>query len=193
MPVVITGRKELAMTNFTSISTRTLTSAEVKKLGLPVASAKAIKTLPIFEIDLDCFIVPNKLGKVSDLALAKPNSDLLQQVGKLNHWTISEDDELVELWFVSRSQDLVSDNCHDHGINHYDEYISFPVWCLPKSFVRDQKEGNFLQLKLPAYINKRAEGLGAQRECVLRANIRFAQKDYRYRTFGNFEEVLAQV
>ena len=113
-----------------------------------------------------------------------------------------KDESFVQIWYVTPH--IEDSNWCAHTINGYKELKKGwrPISeYLPKCLFEGHKEGDCITVDLPIrkWITKdEAEELGIVCDgCCLKATIKvqlqLAQQKYRYRRFGNFEDVLARV
>lgn len=144
--------------------------------------------------NLDTFIIPNSASLVTDWMTPSQQERMTKKAEKISAVAgcgfDAANDKLVQLWFVG----MGSENLVDHATMAEDENGNQYVLCadierLPETLFRGHKEGDVIEVPLPAT----CKGEDGNIEVVLNAKIKLNQRDYRYRRFGNFEEVLAQV
>lgn len=143
---------------------------------------------------LEAFIIPNSANLVTDWMIPSQQERMAEKAKKISAVAgcgfDATSDKLVQLWFVG----MGSENLVDHATMAEDENGNEYVLCadierLPEAVFRGHKEGDVIEVPLPAT----CKGKSGNIEVVINAKIKLNQRDYRYRRFGNFEEVLAQV
>lgn len=122
------------------------------------------------------FVIPNHSRKVSDY-------DNQRAEALVNLYGCSLAEPMVQIWTHNADQDNWSDHgdpynrTFDHGLRE----DLFPN-VFPKSFFEGMKEGDVIGIEM-----KDEDGNISHQNIVLK------QKGYRYESFGNFEDVLAQI
>lgn len=142
------------------------------------------------------FIIPNKASLAIDMM--NPSTKIRNQVeiAELNDLEYNEcSDHLINVW-IHADDVIKSDNISDHGIyTIIDEkkyYISCDCRFLGEHIFRGHKEGDVINLKLPAcMINKEYDEI--KEEIILDMQIELNQLGFRYNSFGPIEEVLEYV
>lgn len=143
-----------------------------------------------------CFIIPNRGGKIEDFmtGFQKELDERMQHISALNGQTFNRHhDWIAQIWWVSK--DLESDNLTDHGFRVIDEngvqwFGRTPSDHFPVKVFGDHKEGDEMEITYPITLSSHQHG---EKEVLLKLNVKLAQKDYRYRNFGDFEKVLKKV
>ena len=147
-----------------------------------------------------CFVIPNGAGYCHNFLLdsykeryTRYCTDLCQQKGLIFD---PDNDPLVQVWFGS--DDLGSDNLEAHGFWAEDENYSFRYGYLPLPLIKDIKEGDTMDLEFE--IEKEMVREGEKHKYIeygekdrIKLHITFDQRSYRYRNFGNFEDVVRKV
>jgi hypothetical protein len=105
------------------------------------------------------------------------------------------------VWFVTPGSE--DSNWYCHTINGYEELKGWkPISeYLPKSLFEGHKEGDCITINLPIHKwleNDKYELIGCDRyyleaSATIKVQLQLAQQKYRYRRFGNFEDVLTRV
>lgn len=165
------------------------------------------------EINCDIFIIPNKAACINKQyyigeKLMKRSEELATENGFIYYPEVTR---MVQIWCVGQG----SDNMQDHGF-HYKvgdkEYSFYFDSYLPESALRFHNEGDIITLKMPfrpRYVFSKDEGGKKLWDKVIdfeddpeapeaptfyfTVNMKLNQRDYRYKNFGNFEEVLNTV
>lgn len=141
------------------------------------------------------FAIPNKALFIKELGEGDQEKvrKLAESLCAANGATFDpENDILVELWFMADEPCFA--NMRGYFFNFKDE-VDGRIWSgntttywVPMKLVRDKKEGEVFNLKYP--INFYCEEGGIPREMLLDMTVSVEQTLWRYRHFGNFEEVL---
>ena len=134
-----------------------------------------------------------------------------------------ENDKLVQLWFVGKEScgsENLQDHGFHVGIDGYNYYFGAGIVpsFLPPVIFDGKKEGDVISVTIPlkpnrtydlpieemldmdrkemrshvVFFDEEGEG-GNGPEVFITFNIRLNQRDYRYRSFGDFEDVVARV
>lgn len=155
--------------------------------------------------DVEMFIIPNHASKYGSEYLLSSCKEDMNKLASLNGIELTEDSMLVQVWMTS--DQLASDNLGSHGfrfINKNGELClcksySKSLNMIPADLLKDLKEGDSVDILLPVYcesiesIYDDSKNKDGMYQAVLNAHITAAQKKYRYRRFGNFEDVLIHV
>ena len=159
-------------------------------------------------IEADVFVVPNpafRPYKELDFGSAKFVNELaVQLAGKLSalnsHLKYGDkinvlpamEDKYIEVWIATRGDDQSNWSCH--GIDQLDHKWFPEVERLPASLFAGKKEGDVVTFSMPI-IRKDLDDDGE--DIIIKkwqkVSLCLKQRDYRYRGFGNFEEVLERV
>ncbi len=122
-----------------------------------------------------------------------------------------DNDPIVQVWFTSsynedlcndylKDDNLKSDNLEAHGFWTDGAYYSFRYGYLPLPLIKDIKEGDNMDLEFE--VEKEIVIKDGKRKYLeygygeknrINLHITFDQRSYRYRNFGNFEDVVRKV
>ena len=143
------------------------------------------------EMSVDVFIIPNGITTVKD-ALTKLAKDselkLIKRVQSMNQlpgcqaWNDDLANEpMVQLWWVSTSPEMPSENLVYHGFDDMDgDHHCFSSEYFPARLFSCSKEGDVITLSVPL--------TGEDTVAVVHATL--AQTKYRYASQGNFDDLL---
>lgn len=145
------------------------------------------------EFNAEAFIVPNHAGKLKDF-WSKSTSEQVKEIATnvLGNKPV-EDETYVQMWYVAK--DIGCDNLVDHGANveidGEKHIIGLRSCYLPYTLLRDKIEGDTVDVTFTNY----ARGLDDEPGygIPITMHVTLNQKDYRYRRFGEFQEVLRGV
>lgn len=151
----------------------------------------------VLEGNLEVFIIPNKGGLVTNWLSESTQKRMIKditEIAELNGKEFDPDkDPLVQLWFTG----MGCDNLVDHYL-HAETEDSKRIYMrasnlghLPASFFEGKKEGDEIDLVFPATCE--VADTDDEIDITVKAKVTLAQTKYRYRNFGNFEDVLRQV
>ena len=131
----------------------------------------------------DVFIIPNGLSVYEDLRIMQ---EFYKDLCELNG-VDPTGEQFVQVWICS--DELNTENMSCHGFRVNGNYMNAFCGDLPVSLVKDLREGDTVTVNFRAYpdIN-----MGSSDE-IITMNLKLNQSDYRYRRFGNFEEVLRRL
>ena len=147
----------------------------------------------------DIFIIPNPSFKTLDESFKLPSfmmdiNTIFYQNEDLNTNNVKiEDTRFIECWFCNPE----NDNWRDHGIKNLERgFEDDEYWRLSSSYVPDwifngHKEGDVVTFKMP--VERRCRKRCVLERAIVTLSVTLAQNKYRYRGFGNFEEVLKRV
>lgn len=135
--------------------------------------AMSIQESSRLTFDGEFFVVPNRAVKLGNYAQYVQKR--INMLALFNGIELSPDDEIVEVWIVN--EDI--DNLVDHGVCVIDEWVRPICGLVPLKLIKKMKEGETIGIMMPCNENKLLS-------CYLTA----AQKKYRYKNFGNFEDAL---
>ena len=154
--------------------------------SLPTLTTKVgLKKIHFPNIDSEMFVIPNKLGTVE--SMCRHNSymqDRLSAIAHVNKLQLSDDDQLVDLWIVIPG---ITDNLADHGFDTDKGHYCCGSTVVPQRLIDGIREGDSINLSFP--VRRYNETMWS----TLTLNVRAMQNEYRYRGFGRFEDVVAQV
>lgn len=148
----------------------------------------------IIEADGIGFIIPNN-GDHSDNF-----RDWIQKwympIVETNKISLEKNDYIVQVWSASE-EDLDSDNLERHGFTITEDgkriHYSPRMELLPASMFEGKVEGDTVTFDVPIHGFDEEGELDDEVIVTLRFNMKLCQREYRYRNFGNFEEVLKRV
>lgn len=139
----------------------------------------AIKTIKLAG---EMFIIPNSLTKVRDFVFTSYQEEL-KELCKLNNISDADNQYMLQIWVVIPE---MTDNLGDHGILINDEGYRCRCGNIPFDLVKDLKEGDTVTVKFDGWQNTdTADTVPVVFELELTAK----QLEYRYRSFGAWEEV----
>lgn len=119
------------------------------------------------------FVVPNRAGKLENYAQYVQKR--IDRLAQFNGIELTPNDEIVEVWIVNED----TDNLVDHGVRVIDEWVRPICGLVPLKLIKKMKEGETIGIVMPCNKNK-----------LLYCYLTAAQKKYRYKNFGNFEDAL---
>lgn len=118
----------------------------------------------------DLFIIPNKC------------SDVVDANGKVLNHRVQVWIPVFEGWDNKNSENII-----DHGLDLRDgKFVQVRGSVIDATPFLGKKEGEFVTLTLPAYV----EDGDDEEKVMIELKVRLNQSDYRYRSFGKFEDVL---
>ncbi len=153
---------------------------------------KATSTITITTETAKCFVVPNSMITANDLYNPETRIPWLEELARINNVKVADmaNEPLVELWFTDK-ESLGSENLCDHGftaeVNGEECFFVPSITYLPVSFFKDLKEGDKIHFTVP--IENPAVGIKASLVMTVELN----QRDFRYRRFGDFQDVLGSL
>lgn len=143
------------------------------------------------------FIIPNSSIRPEDCYSDSFREKLINHGKKLEELNenvqIEETERFVQLWF--HSKDLGSENIADHGFRLEDPdgetewFGRINAEYLPKSMLRNVKEGDIINVKFPVQIRK-DRNPETTKDIVLDMQLKCSQEFGRYRAHGKFHELL---
>ncbi len=166
----------------------------------PVEMKQSVDVNVFKDVDADAFIIPNGVPAIKSFfsSYQQRYSDLCQKIYEINGIDYDTEnlgeEKMLEMW-VTAKEDLDSENLGSHGfeleIEGVQNYCRFPNY-LPMRLFEGKEEGDIVSIILPiiAYTYKDDN---AKTELYLKFHIRLAQTEYRYRSFGRFEVLLARL
>ena len=165
---------------------------------------KTLETLENIVINGDIFIIPNRACKIDDYYEDFREKFLKEaiEICEINGFEFNKDeDHIIETWYLSN--ELGCDNIPDHDLyivydNKEYQIISTCGRQIPENFFRGHKEGDVVSVKLPCIIREshlphHKGNVDGDIETVVEFRLKLNQGDYRYRRFGEFEDVLRKV
>lgn len=160
-----------------------------------------------------CFVIPNGAGYCHEFVIDSYKeryirycTDLCAQKGiKFD----PDNDPIVQVWFASeydedldndylKEDNLGCDNLEAHGFWAGDTRYNFRYAFLPLPLIKDIKEGDTMDLEFEVTEemvreNGKRKFIDDGKEDHIKLHITFDQRSYRYRNFGNFEDVVRKV
>ena len=152
-----------------------------------------------------CFVVPNAAGYCRQFWL----KSIRERVEKYSKALCSqkgiefdpEHDKVVQVWFVSRyDEDLGNDYLKENNLNSSDmsshgfrmdgKHYNFRYCHLPYPLIKDVKEGDTIDLEFGVSTKDEDDNRTYD---TIKLHVTFDQRSYRYRSFGNFEDVVRKV
>jgi hypothetical protein len=147
------------------------------------------------DFDADIFIIPNSASMIKDFFNPEDQLKKMNAVCGVNGITFDpENDFIIETWYVA--DQLCCENIADHDIYFNDEdgnectLISDPGRFLPAKLFESHKEGETITVSLPMGLIKNYH---EEHDVVVKVHMTLNQGEYRYRRFGDFENVLDDV
>lgn len=144
------------------------------------------------ECNAKAFIVPNHSGKLEDFLFSSTRKDIKEIATSVLGKEPDKDERYVQMWYVV--EDLNCDNLGDHGarveIDGEKHNIRLASSFLPYSILKGKNDGDVVDVVFRntynAWINDDADAAGE----IVTMHVTLDQKNYRYRNFGSFQEVL---
>ena len=151
------------------------------------------------------FVIPNAAGYCRQFWLKsvgerveKYSKDLCSQKGIEFD---PEHDKVVQVWFTSKyNEDLKNDylkednlgsgDMSSHGFRMDGKFYYFKYSYLPYPLIKDVKEGDTMDLEFEVSTVDEDDNRTYE---TIKLHITFDQHSYRYRNFGNFEDVVRRV
>lgn len=149
------------------------------------------------------FIIPNHIDTLDQTRKLWNPEKLFGYIGQvnamkklyeLNNLEFSMDDSLFQYWIVLTDGITTADfRCHT-GLftdeNGEKCRVSAVVNNLPKKLFEGYREGDYIEINVPADIIRHSD---ESEHCILHLTLKLAQREYRYRNHGTFEEIMARV
>lgn len=146
-----------------------------------------------FEESFDGFIIPNTASHLSTYCVGRKE---LMELMVLNK--IVGDPVMIQTWLATPLNDNVVD--HLTTITLDGLVIVGRIMCgnIPHELLKDKREGDIVDVIFPFSINSITDEGGNSLPCetfdiTVLGHVTLAQKKYRYKTFGTFEQVLERV
>ena len=142
----------------------------------------------VLSIECDMFIVPNSFNRANSFVC---NADRYKESANVilvaNGLAEEADPLLMQVW-MSAEDTMGCENLNCHYGKYIDENGDVKpygqLWsCLPASLFKDAKEGDTVEVRVPAGVYHYSDKFDTMLKITL------AQTKYRYRSFGNFENV----
>lgn len=161
------------------------------------------KTTRVISTKASLFIVPNKASLAEKTMNPLTRIEKQIEIAELNGSVYDKySDHLINVW-IHADDVIKSDNITDHGISVIIDDKKYRIRCdcrfLSEHILRGHKEGDVINLKLPAYIvdaeydDEDEEDDEMREEIILDMQVGLNQLDFRYKSFGPIEEVLEYV
>lgn len=151
--------------------------------------------------EAEAFVIPNHAGAANDyLLFGEEKKKFLDKISQENGCgeLDFDNDPCCQLWFCS--DELDTKNLVDHGAfikmdNEEEIWIRPAIGVLPAKLFNDRKEGDTVVINIPWYPSFIYGGRSIENAepLSLVIHVKLNQHGYRYRSFGNFEEVLQYV
>ena len=151
------------------------------------------------EANVDFFIIPNRPSKFlegfqyenSAPGYINLRDERINDLANLNNIEIKKGEKLIQVWLTSKDE-LGSENLNDHGFRALSEsgeevHLHFNCHSLPVTMLNGKTEGDIIDIRIRCFER------GNKNEYELLMHARCCQSKYRYRRFGNFENVLAEL
>lgn len=155
-----------------------------------------------YKLNMDLFIIPNSARRVDGFieCFQEKNKEWFDTLANLNGYEADPDDFYVQIWGVESGaleDESLCENLWCHFLRVDDEegkwYCRFDKEFLPYSILKNWKEGESYEFRIPATLDARGKENDATKEVVFDCTITPKQLEYRYCRFGTFEEVLEKV
>lgn len=146
------------------------------------------------EFNAEAFIIPNRSGKLEDFVFSSTRKDTKEVAVSVLDREPDEDERYIQMWYVVK--DLNCENLVDHGasveLDGETYYIGMPTSFLPYSILKGKNDGDTIDV---TFRNSWDIDLDHEDEETVKItmHVTLNQKDYRYRNFGSFQEVLKKV
>jgi len=145
------------------------------------------------KFNADAFIIPNYAGPLEDFYLKSAQNEAKEIATNLLGKEPDENERYVEMWYGV--EDLDCDNLYAHGahvtVDGKDYYINIGSPFLPYSVLKDKNDGDTVDVVFHNAVRKRWNEDPEDITVIIHTTLN--QKDYRYRSFGSFNEVLRKV
>lgn len=126
-----------------------------------------------FSFSGDVFVIPNRVGTVGKLC--EHVQRRVYELAEINKMPIGSEDVLIGLWFVGEE----TENLVDHGTMFGGKHRRAKCNLIPAKLLMGLHEGEMLKINLPC-----------DNGDIIRCEVKAAQKKYRYRSFGSFEDAV---
>lgn len=139
------------------------------------------------------FIIPNGPITMEKLNFGKKR---IERIIELNQLTLNEDSFLIQVWSFDPNDD--DSNFQDHYIKGLPQYKIMRSSCkavprLPYELLKELKEGEVLRFKEEVLMENWERDGKMAIPIIINWELTASQLTTRYRRFGKFEEVLADV
>ena len=139
------------------------------------------------------FVIPNSAGHKNSYFDKGKHS--FMPIVEANSINLTDDDYIIQVW--GASEELESDNLTAHGFRFIEDgkkcWYSPRMELLPASIFAGKKEGDTVTFDVPMMGLDEEGDFTDKVVAVLRFHMTLNQHEYRYRSFGNFEDVVKRV
>ena len=142
-----------------------------------------IEKFDTIHLNADMFIIPNSVCTIDEYFISSFQKKMLDNC-KINGLVESPKEKMVQIWLTNE----LSDNIGCHGIKVNGKRYSVNCDCIPYSLIKNAKEGDVITVNFLGY--EKDEELNNVKTVVFEMNLKCNQKEYRYRSFGSFDEIL---
>ena len=158
------------------------------------------KTIVKRELNMEIFIIPNQGGYVSGFWTGvEKQTKIANMLCDLNGYDFDPNkDKVVQVWSCCSDCNNMQDHFfHASDDNGKDYRFRFPSAYIPAKIFEGYKEGDSLdivyKMKPSDWDLEEVEDMESIPEFEFTFHTTLAQTKYRYRSFGNFEDVLVRV
>ncbi|MBR6289245.1 MAG: hypothetical protein IKR19_07920 [Acholeplasmatales bacterium] len=155
------------------------------------------------DMNMDMFIIPNQAGKVNNFWTGvERQTSIADMLCNLNGFDFDpKHDKVVQVWSCCDDCNNMQDHFFHETDDEGNEYrFRFPSSYIPAKILKDHVEGETFdivyRMKPENWDNKEWDKEDESEELPefeFIFHTTLAQKKYRYRSFGNFEDVLFRV
>lgn len=144
-------------------------------------------------VDLNVFVIPNKASKVSGNKFVENGFyGRVESVFNANDMSINLNDWLIQIWYTGSGCDDWENHYPVTQLDNEDYYVRFASYDIPYDLCKEWKEGETVTLTMPVELVSVNDPSKIKRKLwTLRVTPR--QKEYRYRSFGTFEDARLKV
>jgi len=160
-----------------------------------------IKTNSMPVINADLFIIPNHASIAKEYILKRYESES-KQIADLNNIPFDVDQtNLVQVWSTDKKCDNMQCGTFHIVCDEYDYSCSL-ISVLPRTLFEGYKENDIVTCVIPVYVSsyrksnedyKSSVVFDDKEQMLVQFNFSLKQLEYRYRSFGTFEDVLEMV
>lgn len=151
------------------------------------------------EFNADAFIIPNHAGPLEDFRLDSAKRNAKEVATGLLGKEPDEDELYIQMWYGV--EDLDCDNLAAHNAyvtidgTEYTINIGIASEFLPYSALRGKDDGDIIDIRFENVVLERWDDSKyiIPEDITVTVHATLNQKDYRYRGFGSFAEVLRKV
>jgi len=139
------------------------------------------------------FVIPNSAGHKNSYFDNGKHS--FMPIVEANNIELKDSDYIIQVW--AASEDLGSDNLTAHGFSIIEDgkrmYYHPRMELLPASIFENKVEGDEVSFDVPIMGMDEDGDFTEKVKAILRFHMTLNQHEYRYRSFGNFEDVVKRV